>query len=337
MIEKPKERKLSILGVLSSSDKPLISAQICDELFSLGQQISERTVRLYLKQMDEEGLIKTYGRRGREITEKGLKELESSRTLERVGFLSAKIDNMTYRMTFDLTTRSGTVVTNITLVKPGELMKCVDMICRVFNNGYALGHLVALFEPGERLGRISVPPGMVGIGTVCSITLNGVLIKYGVTTFSRFGGLLELRDKKPNRFVEIIMYDGTTIDPLVVFIRSGMTDYMGAVKTGNGLIGASFREDPAESRNLVESTANELESVGLGGFMKIGRNGQSLLEVPVSIGRVGAIVIGGLNPVSILEENGIRVLSSAMAGLIDFDRLFHYSELEKHLRTYIRI
>ena len=38
-----------------------------------------------------------------------------------------------------------------------------------------------------------------------------------------------------------VNYDGTSIDPLEVFIRSGMTDNIGVVKTGNGRIGASFR------------------------------------------------------------------------------------------------
>ncbi|MFA4836257.1 MAG: NrpR regulatory domain-containing protein, partial [Dehalococcoidia bacterium] len=128
---------------------------------------------------------------------------------------------------------------------------------------------------------------------------------------------------------------GTSIDPLEVFIRSGMTDYVGAIKTGNGRIGAGFREFPAESYDLVEELARKLQNVGLGGFMKIGRPGQALLEIPVSEGRVGAIVIGGLNPVAILEETGVRVYSRALAGLIDFNKLFRYEELESRLRAYI--
>ena len=161
------------------------------------------------------------------------------------------------------------------------------------------------------------------------------LLKYGIPTNSRFGGLLELQGRKPTRFVEIIMYDGTSLDPLEVFIRSGMTDYLGAIKTGNGRIGASFREFPAESRDLVDDLAHKLEDVGLGGFQKIGLPGQALLGIPVSEGRVGAIVIGGLNPVAILEEQGIRVHSRALAGLIDFNRLFHYAELKSRIRDFV--
>jgi len=131
------------------------------------------------------------------------------------------------------------------------------------------------------------------------------------------------------------MYDGTSLDPLEVFIRSGMTDYLGAVNGGNGRIGASFREFPAASRNSVTALASRLESIGLGGFMHIGRPGRSLLEIPVGEGRFGAIVIGGLNPVAILEERGEKAHSRALAGLVDFRRLFHYSGLEDRLKDFV--
>ena len=332
MITKTKKKKLAILRVMKEADKPLSSGRIYDELSSLGYEISERTVRFYLQEMENDGLIEKQNSRSRSITESGLNELDSSGTIERVGFLSSKIDQMTYQMNFDLSSKSGTVVINVTVVSPESLSNCLSLIRRVYEDGYAMGHLVTLLRPGERVGHISVPQGMIGIGTVCSITLNGVLLKYCVPTNSRFGGLLELEGRKPTRFAEIIMYDGTSLDPLEVFIRSGMTDYIGAVKTGNGRIGASFREFPAGSRELVQELAGRLDTIGLGGFMKIGWPGQTLLEIPVSEGRAGAIVIGGLNPVAILEETGVRVYSRALAGLIDFSRLFRYEELESRLR-----
>ncbi len=335
MVGKTERKQLSILGILRASDRPVCSSRITEELSALGHEVSERTVRFYLKRMDEEGLTQNCGKRGRQITELGLSELDSARTIERVGFLSSKIDRMTYRMNFDLTTKRGTVVVNVTIVDPKELAKYVNMISKVFAHGYAMGYLMTLMAPGERVGHITVPEDMIGVGTVCSITLNGVLLKYGIPTNSRFGGLLELQGGKPTRFLEIITYDGTSIDPLEIFIRSGMTDYVGAVETGNGRIGAGFREFPAEGRELVEELASKLGNVGLGGFMRIGRTGQSVLDIPVSEGRVGAIVIGGLNPVAILEETGLRTYSRAMAGLIDYNRLFHYEEFESQLRASI--
>lgn len=319
---KIRKKTLAILGILRSGEGPFSSSEITRALSSLGYEISERTVRFYLQQMDREGLAETIGKRGHRITPLGLREIQTSGTLERVGLLSAKIDRMTYAMNFDLTTRTGTVVVNLTFVPPDALAERAEMICRVYAEGYAMGHLLALLGPGERLGSFAVPEGMVGIATVCSVTLNGVLLKRGIPTNSRFGGLLELRQKLPTRFVEIITYEGTSIDPLKVFIRSGMTDYVGAIRSGDGRIGASFREFPAESRDLLAELAHRLERIGLGGFMRIGRPSQPLLEIPVSEGRVGAVVIGGLNPVAIFEETGLRVQSHVMAGIMDFNRLF---------------
>ncbi len=334
-MERKKRKELQILGVLKNSTTPLSSSKIAAELLLLGHEVSERTVRLYLKAMEKDRLIRSSGKRGHQITEQGLDEFATSQIIERVGFLSAKIDQMTYRMNFDLNTTSGTVVVNMTLVEPRKLTKHLDLIKRVYQEGYAMGHMLTFLEPGETLNHVTVPEGMIGVGTVCSITINGVLLKHGIPTTSRFGGLLELRQRKPIRFAEIIMYDGTSIDPLEVFIRSGMTDYIGAVKTGTGRIGASFREFPADSREMVEHLAGKLKRIGLGGLLTIGRPGQVLLDVPVNEGRIGAIVIGGLNPMSILEETGLRAYSRALAGLVDFSRLFRYEEIESRIKAYL--
>ncbi|MDY6863162.1 MAG: NrpR regulatory domain-containing protein [Thermodesulfobacteriota bacterium] len=331
MREKTEKKRLAILRLLKENDKPLGSPEITERLMAMGHDISERTVRFHLLAMDKAGFTENFGRRGRRITAPGQKELETARIIEKVGFLSAKIDQMTYRMNFDLAAKTGTVVINLSIIEKEKLKIAVPLIKRVFEEGYAMGELLSLLGPGEHIGEIPVPEGMVGIGTVCSITLNGVLLHHGIPTISRFGALLELKEKKPLRFAEIINYDGTSLDPLEIFIRSGMTDYTGATITGNGRIGAGFREVPGESRDQVIELARKLEKIGLGGFMIIGWPGQPVLEIPVSEGQVGAVVIGGLNPVAILEETGIRVHSRALAGLTDYSNLFHYKEFDSRI------
>jgi HTH-type transcriptional regulator, global nitrogen regulator NrpRI len=335
IMEKVKRKELLIMSMLKNTESPLASTRIAEDLSALGHDMSERTVRLYLQRLEQEGLTTSNGKRGHMLTSLGLSEIDSAQIMEKVGFLSAKIDQMTYQMNFDLNTAAGTVVINCTLVNPNYFAKNMAYIKKVYADGYAMGHLMTFLDPGETLGHIHVPDGMIGVGTVCSITLSGILLKHGIPTVSRFGGLLELRERKPVRFVEIIMYDGTSIDPLEIFIRSGMTNYLGAIKTGDGRIGASFREFPAESREMVEHLAEKSKRIGLGGVVRLGRPGQSLLDIPVSEGRVGAIVIGGLNPVSILEETGVRAYSRALAGLVDFNRLFRYEEMESRIRKYL--
>jgi repressor of nif and glnA expression len=194
-----------------------------------------------------------------------------------------------------------------------------------------MGKLLMLAGPGEVIGEHTVPKGKVGFCTVCSITVNGILLKHGIPMASRFGGLLKLTNGKAFRFVEMIHYDGTSIDPLEVFIRSGMTDYHGAVKNGNGLIGASFREVPSESRQRLVNINQRLIEIGLGAIMEIGLPGQPLLEIPVSQGRVGVILVGGLNPIAILEEKEHRVFSRAISAFVEYDSLFGYEDLKLKL------
>ena len=328
-MEKREKNRIAILRVLESSSGAVTSRKVAEALAAAGYRLNQRTVRLYLSEMDAAGLTASQGRRGRTITQQGISELRAAQTIQRVGYLSARIDQMTYRMTFDLATRTGLVVVNTSVVHPRLLTACIDEVCGVFQQGYAMGDRVGILLPGESVGELTIPKERIGLCTVCSITLNGVLLKHGIPTASRFGGLLELRSGQATRFVEIIHYDGTSIDPLEVFIRGGMTNYSGAISSGNGLIGASFREMPEDSRDLVLNLADHLSAIGLGGFMTIGQPGQSVLDVQPSHGRLGSIVIGGLNPIAILEEQGQRVLSRALAGLLDYNRLIHFQELPR--------
>jgi HTH-type transcriptional regulator, global nitrogen regulator NrpRI len=331
-MEKTERQRTEILQALSRFSSPATSAKVAECLEAAGLQLSERAVRLYLSQMSGEGLVQTHGRRGHLITEQGLAELRGARVFERVGYLSAKIDQMAFQMSFDLATRTGSVVVNATLVDPQLLAACADEICRAFSCGYAMGNRLALLGPKETLGPLIVPPGKVALCTVCSITLNGVLLKHGIPTTSRFGGLLQLRGGQPTRFVELIHYDATTIDPLEVFVRGRMTGYRDAVRDGNGLIGASFRELPADSREVVLHISEHLTAVGLGGLLEVGQPGQAVFGLSVSAGRIGAAVIGGLNPVAVLTEHDHRVECRALAGLIDFHRLIPYEELPRALK-----
>lgn len=333
MDDKTERKRLSILRYLANVQGPVSSMRITEELTKSGIDISERTVRFHLLAMDQEGLTEYIGKHGRLITPKGREELANARIFERVGFLSAKIDQLTYEMTFDPESRTGAVVVNVSII-PGEaLRKAWSLMKRVYEAGFSMGSLITLFQPGEQVGDLIVPEGRYGIGTVCSVTLNGVLLHYGIPVQSKFGGLLEVRDRRPQRFVAIINYDGTSLDPLEIFIKSGMTDYVGATGSGNGLIGASFREIPAAGRERIQGILKRLRVLGLDCIMEIGNPGQPLREIPVNLGNVGMIIIGGLNPVAILEECGIRVQSKALSGLVDYRRLFPYEEMENRLEA----
>lgn len=325
-------KRLAILRILRDSGMALSSERITELLSEQGYRLAERTVRLHLAQLDKEGLTQAIAKQGRQITERGLAETSRARVYERLGFLSSRIHQLTYAMSFDLTTLSGSVVVNISLLPLSELERSIGLISRVFDKGYSMGRLLCLLGAGEQCGDVVVPEGYVGVATVCSVTINGILLKAGIPVNSRFGGLLELVEGDPKRFAAIINYDGTTIDPLEMFIKGGMTDYLGATSCGNGLIGASFREVPKAAAPKIETLARYLESIGLRGIMRVGKGDAPLCEVPVSAGSIGLVMIGGLNPVAILEESGIRLDSFALSGLLEYSRLFPFTELPERAR-----
>jgi len=281
--------------------------------------------------MDKKGHSVYIEKRGRIITESGIKELSNTNIIEKIGFLSSKIDKLTYKMSFDDKQLNGKIVVNISFIHKDDIEVSIPMIMRVFQAGYAMGTLVSIFGNDNDF-QVSVPENHIGIITVCSITLNGILLNYGIPVRSKYGGLLEMVNGKSTRFVGLISYDGTTLDPLEIFIKSKMTDYLGATKDGNGIIGASFREIPADAREKVLVISNDLKKIGLGGFMEFGYSGQAVKEIPVNEGMAGCVVVGGLNPIAILEESGINVISKAMCALIDYKELFNYKELPERYK-----
>jgi hypothetical protein len=323
-----RKKIFSILNVLQESGKPLGSTKIAQKLQESGLEIHQRTVRHYLSKADLEGLTVNLGKRGRLLTRKGHEELASAFVINKVGFIASKIDNLTFQMDFSLRKLSGNIILNISLINSSAMKKAFAQIQRVFRAGMAMGRYIVTYPPGARIGNKVVENGKIAIGTVCSVTINGILLHEGIHVTSRFGGLLEINKGRPARFTQIINYDGSSIDPLEIFIKGGMTKVNDAVLTGNGRIGASFREFPASAISKVEKLRKKLDKAGLGGILLIGRPGQPLLDIPVAEGRAGMIVAGGLNPLAAVEEVGIPTENLAMGALFDFSSMVPFWELK---------
>lgn len=319
---------ICILNILKSSGKARGATRIAKRLEEFGFALSQRTVRYYLQKMDQDGLTHNLGKRGRKITPQGEKELKSAFVLEKVGFVAARIDTLTYLMNFSLKKLRGEVILNISTIDKEYLNKALQQIQLVFRAGLAMGRFAVVGPPGENIGDISVEDGRVAIGTVCSVTINGILLKEGIHTTSRFGGLLELAKGSPFRFTQIINYDGSSIDPLEIFIKGAMTSVRQAVLSGNGTIGASFREVPSIAIPRVEIIRKRLDAIGLNGILMLGKPGRPLLDIPVSEGRAGMIVAGGLNPLAAVEESGIATHNRAMKVLYPFNLLTPYWEID---------
>ncbi|MBU4566829.1 MAG: DUF128 domain-containing protein [Desulfarculus sp.] len=327
MDERSRRKILDVLRVLSESDKPLGGTRIAHALALAGKDMSQRTIRYYLSITDEEGLTQQVGRRGRQLTSVGRRELETAYVVDKVGFVAARAEALIFGMDFKLRQGRGKVVVNLSVLRAEDLPRAKAVMRRVFRAGYSLGDRLLIGRPGQKVGSYTPGPGEVVVATVCSIAINGVMLDEGVPMTNRFGGLLQVSDHKPLRFTQIINYDGTTLDPLEIFIKGRMTSVSQAVATGEGVIGASFREIPAPAAEKARRLAGRLERVGLGGIILVGRPGQPLLEVPLATGRVGLVVRGGLNPMAAVEEEGIVTTNRAFSQLLPFEQLSRWEEV----------
>ncbi len=322
------ERKvIAILKVLSESTEPLGSITIARELEHHGIFLSERAVRYHLRITDERGYTQPMGHDGRMLTEKGLEELKIALAPEQVGFVREQLELLSFHTTFDPKTRTGQIPINTSIIAKDNFEKALVAMADAFKAGICVSDLVTTAPEGEKLGSVVVPKNKIGLATVCSVVINGVLLKAGIPTESKFGGVLEVRDSKPRRFVAIINYAGTSLDPSEQYIRAKMTSVSEAVSTGNGKILANFREIPAPSRSTAQEVINSLKETGINGVYALGNTSEPVCQIAIGLNRVGMVLLGGLNPVAVAVEAGIEVENIAESGMIDFEQLTSFWKL----------
>jgi len=318
---------IAILKVLSESSEPLGSITIARRLGQEGIFLSERGVRYHLRIADERGFTKAGGRDGRMITPEGRQEVKEALAAAQLGFVREKLEMLAYQTTFDLSKRAGQLPVNTSLIDKDKFKKAMSAMKDAFRAGICVSELVATAQEGEKLGSVVVPGGKIGFATICSVAISGVLLKAGVPTEFRFGGVLEVRNSKPRRFVAIVDYAGTSLDPSEQFIRAKMTSVAEAAKTGSGKILGVFRTIPAPAREVVEEKIAALREIGIGGVYALGNTSEPLCQIPVNLNRVAIVLLGGLNPVAAAVEAGIEIENIAESGLIDFQQLHIYSQL----------
>ena len=322
------ERKIVyILKVLSESSKPLGSITIARELERHGIFLSERAVRYHLRITDERGYTRPLGRKGRMLTQQGLEELKVALAPEQVGFILDKLELLAFLTTFDPQKQIGKIPINTSLIDKDRFKEALAAMKDAFKAGLCVSELIAVASEGEKLGSVVIPKGKVGLATVCGVIINGVLLKSGIPIKSRFGGVLEIKDSKPRRFIAIINYAGTSLDPSEQYIRARMTSVSQAARKGSGKILANFREIPAPARAIAVEKIAMLKKAGIGGVYILGNTSEPVCQISVGLNRVGMVVLGGLNPVAAAVEAGIAVENIAESGTIDFKQLISFWQL----------
>ncbi len=322
-------QRMAILRIIAGSRRPTGSKVIARHLKEkYNIELSERGVRYHLNLMDEAGLTSKVSRRdGRMITALGLDEIEDGMVADKVGFVIDRIELLSYQVTFNPENLSGKIPVNISLVPASEFKKVIKAMKPAMKARFKAGRLVAIAREGEKLGEMVIPEGQVGLGTVCSLIINGTLLKAGIPIDSRFGGILQIRAGQPLRFTDLIEYSGSSLDPSEIFIAGRMTSVNQASREGNGKILANFREIPSLCMPEAGHVFAKLAAAGICPPLITGSPGKAVCGVPVGLGKIGLVLSGGLNPVAAAVEAGINVNSKAMSGLVEYNQLVDFWSL----------
>jgi len=324
--EKVQRLVIEILKILEEKEHegPIGARAIAKELNKKGLEIGERAVRYHLRIFDEKGFTRKIGPlEGRILTEKGKKEIKYALVGKRVGFVIGKIEELIYRMSYNLESGKGTIVINVSLLDVDELEKALAIMKKVIDAGYAPSPLIKVAHEGENIAETKVPKGKVGIATVCSVTIDGILAKAGIPVAPKFGGVLEIEKWMPKRFTDVITYQGSSLDPLDVFASRKMTSYLSVIKMGSGRILANLREIPMLAKDRAQNITDQAKKRGLNGVLKVGGPGESLYGLPVDVNRVGIVIVGGINPMTAVEESGIATETKTVETTIDIAEMQH--------------
>jgi len=308
------ERKyIEILRILKDHQEPMGAKRLSELMVERGFVLSDRAVQYYLRYLDEMGFTEKVGNMGRILTPYGMTETESALVGERIGFIISRLERLAFRSTFDPVTQTGDVAYNLSIIpeeRVDEVLDAFDGVvtarCGFFSSYRVLDH-----DP-------RVPEGSVGIITVCSITMDGVFQNRGIPVHMAFGGRLSIEHGEPIRFVDLIGYRGTTIDPLQLFISAGLTSVGSMIATGTGIALANVREVPAAAESPVRETVAQMRKSG---FVFPVTMGPSPFNLPSDPYRISLVSYSGMNFVASVFERKIPIRTEIGAGNIPFSRI----------------
>ncbi|MDD1691383.1 MAG: DUF128 domain-containing protein [Methanoregula sp.] len=236
-------------------------------------------------------------------------------------FVNHNIEDFAIQVTFDPTAGEGNVVYNLSLIRNEDLDFAVSVLKDANKTGVSVSGLVKFLASGEKIADFVIPKGCTGICTMCSITFDGLLIRRGVPVNPIGGGVVEIENRTPIRFTDMILYEHTTIDPLQVLMSHKTTSVTNVMRMGSGRLLANIREFHMEAEPLVGEVLDELSSSSYSGILDVGMPNIPLLGVPVNPEFIGIAAVGGTNAMAAIREGGRWVQTNSLKGLMDISEL----------------
>jgi repressor of nif and glnA expression len=311
---KTEHKYIEILRILKDHQEPMGAKRLSEILAERGYVMTDRAVQYYLRYLDTRGFTQKIGNQGRILTETGIAETDSALVEDRIGFVISKLERLAYRSTFDPDTATGDVAYNLSIVPDEILEGVVQTFDKVREAGYSFFHSYSIIDRDPR-----IPSGHSGIITICSITMDGVFQHNGIPVTMAYGGTIRIADKIPVEFVDLIGYQGSTVDPLQLFINSGLTSIGSCIDNGNGVLLANIRQIPGSSWERASDLITRMQNSGFRFPLMMGKG--QIYNLMTDPSRISLVSCSGMNSIGYASEKGYKLMTEIGAGTIPFSRI----------------
>lgn len=313
---------------------PIGSIQLVELMQLHGYSIKDRTIRLALSELDEQGFTEKVPGKGRTLTQKGREELSQGDVNGRLEQVRTRIATFTSKVSYDPVEDSGALVASSVDVDEADVDEALSLIDDL--EAQPLGPVpMSIAATGEN------DAGDYRFLAPSSITLDGVLLNHGINSDLLTAGIVEYEPSKREtteteygtlggqilRYTDIINGEGSSIDVVSLLIEANRSDMESVIEDGeNGFLLSDDRTFPInrfeEARDLTIATRS-----ALGGAVQFKRPREERQfhrgDLPWGFGSITYVGTGEL-VLSMLSEYGIAASWSTLHGIVarnEFDRV----------------
>ena len=229
---------------------------------------------------------------------------------EKISLVLSKSLNLIQQVNFDVEKQKGDIIANISYVHRDNIDRALSIMEDTYNSN------PKFINPYYKLVEHPKKDDMIGIATICSLSIDGILINNGIMSNPTYSGLLELTE--PPLFIDLISYNGTTLDPHKIFLSKNMTSITGG--DGPSKILASVKEIPYVARDYAVELLEILNNIGFS-IYKIGKPREFVYNSKVENYNFGVITGGGLNSIGAVKESGVPIQVKALEKLMPFEKM----------------
>lgn len=299
------DRRTYDLLRLINTHEPIGSIRLVTLMQRRGYSIKDRTIRLHLSELDEEGLTEKLVGKGRQLTEDGRAELRRGDVDSRLEHVREYIATLTSQVTYDPTEDTGELVVGTGCIAAADIDSAFDLLEQLHHS--TVGPVLVATEEVDDGIEFAVPS---------SITLDGVLLTRGINTRLVTAGLIEY-DDNVRRYTDVISGKEATMDVVSLLIEAGRTDVTSYLERGTGILIVDNREFPL-TRFEETSTLSGTIQEQIGGVLDLRRPRES---GPVPAGTPGwdfaSLTYGGSGEavLALLREHGLLEEWDSLGGL----------------------